>query len=189
MRLSASDVFRIHLNSAYDIVVAYDLPRWVESSDPDPMQPLNATSIKMGRPTMAQALSQWLTAIAFIESRFDPNAHAPKPHTAKGLMQINNITKTEAERLAKLPTAPMEKMYDPSYSSLLALHIFAWRYRRCGFNLEAAVVAYNQGNCSASAARRAAGYVRKWKQAMREIAPVTNGMRAGLVIERVPVYY
>lgn len=189
MRLSASDVFHIHLNSAYDIVVAYDLPRWVESSDPDPMQPLNATSIKMGRPTMAQALSQWLTAIAFIESRFDARAHAPKPHTAKGLMQINNITKTEAERLAKLPTAPMEKMYDPQYSSLLALHIFAWRFKRCGMNLELAVVAYNQGNCSQSAQRRAKSYVTKWKTAMRDVAKITNNVRAGIIAQSIPVYY
>lgn len=134
-----------------------------------------------------EALAQYATGVAWIESRFDPRAHAPKPHTAKGLMQINNITKIDAERWAKQQPAPMEEMYDAEYSALLGMTVLAHRIRRCG-SVDLGIIGYNQGNCSAAAQVRARLYLSKWKSAMESFRPTFARPTPGVTLA-VKEYY
>lgn len=131
------------------------------------------------------SLAQVATAIAWVESRFDTNAQAPKPHTAKGLMQVNNITKKDAERMLGLEPAPMEKMFEPEYNVLLGLTILAYRINRCK-TVDLGVISFNQGNCGAKARVVAAGYLRKWKNAMREYSYVFGPVAKQ---PKTPVWY
>lgn len=114
----------------------------------------------------AAEIANYCTAISYVESTFNPAAKVKAPNTAKGLMQINNITKTEAEKQLGLPTASENQMYDSSYNAYLGVYIFCMRLKKCNGNVKYAVAAYNQGNCSAKARARAAGYVAKWENAL-----------------------
>lgn len=136
----------------------------------------------------AEALAQYATAVAWIESRFDPRAHAPRPHTAKGLMQINNITKVDAEKWAGVAPASMERMLDADYSALLGMTVLARRIRTCT-TVDAGIAAYNQGNCSARSIGRARGYVAKWKKAMADLRPAFQTPTPGLIASASPEFY
>lgn len=131
------------------------------------------------------SLAQIATAIAFVESRFNTEAQAPKPHTAKGLLQVNNITKKDAERILGLEPAPMEKMFDPEYNALLGLTILAYRINRCK-TVDLGVVAFNQGNCGIKAQIAARGYLKKWKNAMRNYAYLMGPIA---MAPKTPVWY
>ncbi|MBL7997929.1 MAG: lytic transglycosylase domain-containing protein [Candidatus Kapabacteria bacterium] len=117
-------------------------------------------------------VSAVMTAIAFVESTFNANARVKPPHTARGLLQINNITQKEAEQELGLPASGDTKIFDPSYNARLGVYMFCKRLKRCGGDVKRGVVAYNQGNCSKPAQLRAAVYLLKWQSAYDKVVPV-----------------
>jgi hypothetical protein len=113
-----------------------------------------------------------MTAIAFVESTFNANARVKPPHTARGLLQINNITQKEAEAELGLPASGDTKIFDPAYNSILGVYMFCKRLKRCGSDVKRGVVAYNQGNCSKAAQLRASVYLLKWESAYNKVVPI-----------------
>lgn len=148
MILTATQVYQLHLANAAVVAPKYGMD--------------------------ATTMAQYATAVAWVESKFDTSAHAPSPHTATGLMQINKATKQDGERLAGTKTTSMDALYDPAYNSLLSLHIMGMRMKKCGYETDKGIVAYNQGNCGKVAMLRGASYLTKWRDAMRRFATIFN---------------
>lgn len=89
-------------------------------------------------------MADTITAICYIESKFDPKAKN-KYSSAKGLMQMTDPAKSDAERWLNLPTAPSSKMYNPEYNLKLGITYFLYQYKRYNFDLNKSIIAYNQG--------------------------------------------
>ena len=117
-------------------------------------------------------MARVLTAIMFVESTYNPNAKNPHS-TAKGLMQMTNPAKKDAERWLNLPTAPDSTMYNPQYNVKLGTRYFLYQWRRYDGNLKKSVIAYNQGSYNQSA--NGLVYWRKFEEAYKRISPVLAG--------------
>lgn len=130
----------------------------------------------------AASVANYMTALAWIESRFNPNAHAPSPSTARGLFQINRATQRDAEKLLGVTDSGDELIYDPQYNARLACVIFCARFVKCSRNVSHAVVAYNRGNCKVTSRIKGFTYLESWKRAMKELASLgIIGQNQGVV--------
>lgn len=106
-----------------------------------------------------QELAQISTAIAWKESRFNPNAEN-NTSTARGLMQVLINTQRETEKKymgsgfapakyksSAYPEAPIgnDRMFDPEYNMLVGMSYLAYQLKRYG-DTKRGVHAYNQGS-------------------------------------------
>ncbi len=123
---------------------------------------------KFNRSEMARVL----TAIMFVESTYNPNAKNPNS-TAKGLMQMTNPAKSDAERWLGLPTAPESAMYNPIYNVKLGTRYFLQLWKRYNGDLKKSVIGYNQGNYNAS--KDGYEYWEKFQRAYKNINVVLAG--------------
>lgn len=92
-------------------------------------------------------LAKVTTALARIESNYCPTAKNPKS-SARGMMQILIGTQKEIETKFLKTSHQPEKIWDVSYSILLAETYLAYQYKRYK-NWYKAMWAYNQGSFSA----------------------------------------
>lgn len=112
-----------------------------------------------------EELAKITTAIAFIESSFRPKVRSDQypVSTAKGLMQVNNLAKSDAERWMKLSPASENAMFNADYNMLLGTRYFVHQLNRYNGNVKKAVIAYNQGHYNTSVAGLA--YYQKFSEA------------------------
>jgi len=109
-----------------------------------------------------------VTAICFVESTYNPkakNSHS----SAKGLMQMTDPAKKDAERWLGLPTASTNEMYNPVYNLKLGTMYFLHQYKRYKFNLKKSVIAYNQGHYNPNA--DGLDYWAKFQKAYKQRSP------------------
>lgn len=111
-------------------------------------------------------IARTATAIAFIESTFNPDAKN-KSSSASGLMQITKATQKDVEKLLKLrPDTQRQKIFAPSYNILLGMNRLAYQLRRYRGDYNKAIVAYNQGSYNTRAAGQA--YLKHWASAYKK---------------------
>lgn len=123
-------------------------------------------SDKFGVP--AEELANYLTAIAYVESTFDPNAKN-KNSTARGLTQILINTQRWIEtklkspfrpaiyKASKYPKAPVtpyseeDAMYNPDFALMLGAYYLGYNYKRYN-NWYKAITAYHLGSYDSKSA-------------------------------------
>lgn len=116
------------------------------------------------------ALARAATAIAFIESTYNPNARN-KRSTARGLMQILLGTQREIETKFLRKAHEPDRIFDPAYAMALAQNYIGYQYERYGGDWTKAIHAYNQGSFPGVKPRDGKNYAGKWGIALNAQSP------------------
>ena len=103
-------------------------------------------------------------AAAKVERRsFNTNAVNSRTG-AKGLFQVLDSTKAWVEKkFLSLPVAPVSKMFDPEYNSMIGLAYLGYLYKRFG-DWERAVTAYHDGPNRDGISEAGKAYLSLWKK-------------------------
>lgn len=107
------------------------------------------------------ALARASTAIAWIESSYNPNARN-KRSTARGLMQMLIGTQREIETKYLRKKHEPNRIFEPAYAMLLAQNYIGYQYNRYNGDWTKAIHAYNQGSFPGVKPNDGRNYAGKW---------------------------